>query len=117
MGDHLFETRSKLNHALSLGYGNLFDWEKAQYYSELAVFYAKQMKKEGEIKMTIVFEALINLSDLFQMMSKHTEARAIIEEAYMSVSEVHDPEHPQVLEAAGCLIIILGSIGEYYDAE
>jgi hypothetical protein len=39
------------------------------------------------------------------------------EEAYIYVSQSHDPEHPLVLEAGGELIEILFETGDYYDAE
>jgi tetratricopeptide (TPR) repeat protein len=113
---YLLEILANTDHNLSVAYTKLTDWEKAQYYCEQAVIHAKQLN-EGENKFERVYNYLYHLGDTYHTMDKLTEAKATIEEAYMLVSEVYDPEHPLVLEAGGKLVEILTSKGKYYDAE
>jgi hypothetical protein len=100
----------------SAAYLQLCDWDKAEYYCKQSIFHVKQMK-EGEIRMKKVLDALSLLGNMYQLGDKLTEAKAIMEEAYMFVNEVYDPEHPLVLDAAGELIRALGMTGDHHDAE
>jgi hypothetical protein len=47
----------------------------------------------------------------------YADAKAVLEEAYIYVSGIYDPEHPQVLETASKLIDILAMAVDFYDAE
>jgi tetratricopeptide (TPR) repeat protein len=97
-------------------YKTLNDFDKALHHCEQSVYHAKQMKG-GEKKTKKVFDILQLQGGLCAVMDKYAEAKASMEEAYMCVSEIYDPEHPLVLEAAGKLIMILGQTGDHYDAE
>jgi hypothetical protein len=69
------------------------------------------------MKIKMVYDVLSNLGQLYHTMGKVSEAKATREEAYCSISEVYDPEHPLVLEAGTRLIEILKVTKKYYDAE
>jgi tetratricopeptide (TPR) repeat protein len=114
--DCLFDLMSLTEFHLGLNYRELKDMDKALHYSEQSVYHAKQMK-EGEIKTKRVFDALNNLSETYSIVGKIAELKAVTEEAYTSVSEIYNPEHPLVLKAGGNLIEILCMTGDFYDAE
>lgn len=112
----LFDRRSTLETELSVGYTLLNDWDKVQFYCEQSVSHAKLLK-EGETKIKKVINVFNNQSDRYSQMSKIIEAKAVIEETYMYVSEMYDHEHPLVLKASSHLIQVLISTKDFYNAE
>lgn len=52
-----------------------------------------------------------------QKSMKFSESRAAYEDAYNLKAEAYDPSHPEVLEAANKLIVMLIKSNEYYDVE
>jgi hypothetical protein len=67
----------------------------------------------GEVRIDVLVRGLSTKAGIFRMMNKLADAKAAAEEAYTCVSEVHDPEHPLVLEAASTLIAILSNKGDH----
>ena len=64
-----------------------------------------------------MFEALKLSASLLRAEGKIAEAVAMIEQAYITVSEVYGPDHPTVQEAAAELIECLIQNGQYSQAE
>lgn len=111
---HLMLSTAEFNVALSLR--KLNDWDKRQHYLEQSILHGKQMT-DGESKMDRVFHSMAKLGDLFQEKGKVIEAKIIMEENYIYLSEKYDPKHPLVLKAGANLIQILALTGAFYDAE
>jgi tetratricopeptide (TPR) repeat protein len=114
--DCLYSNLALIEYNLSYNCRKLNDWDNALHYIEKSVLHAILMK-EGEIKIERLLVNLNSLGEAFHKMGKLTESKAIREEAYMHVSEIHNHEHPLVLEIGGNLIEILIATGELYDAE
>lgn len=112
----LYEAMSVTELSLGKGYKKLNDWDKVKHHQEQSLYHAKQLN-EGEYELKKVNECLCLLGDTYHLLHKLPEAKAIHEEAYIRLSEVHDPVHVLVLEAGGKLVAILLEIGNYYDAE
>jgi hypothetical protein len=76
--------------------------EKAGDHCYNALSFARQVV--GEKRTTTLYIALVNKSHLLHLQSKHIEAKGTISEAYNLMAEVHNPDHPEVLETADLLI-------------
>lgn len=92
-----------------------FLYEEAHQHCEECLSLAK--KSKGEAKTSNLFEALKLTSSLLRAEGKIAEAVVMIEQAYITVSEVHGPDHPTVQEAAAELIECLIQNGQYSQAE
>lgn len=115
--DHLFALLSEMEHRLGNAYGQLQDMDKAEHYCKLSIKHAKQITGgDNVVNIQRVFNLLSFLGTVYRVNSR-PEVKALREEAYIYVSEAYNPEHPLVLEAAGQLIMTLGDIVDYYDAE
>jgi hypothetical protein len=97
-------------------YRSLHDWNKTEHYCRQAVEHTKKLKGV-EDRLRRVFDILTNLADAYCLSDRLPQAKEIREEAYIYVSEVYNPEHPLVLQAAGKLIETLTAVGDFYDAE
>jgi hypothetical protein len=112
----LLTTVSWTEQSFSLCHTNLSDFNKAHHHCDQSIYYAKQLK-EGEEKRKWVYDTLIWKGDLYYQLCSFNVAKVAMEEAYIYVSEIYNPEHPLVLEAADKLIQALGQTHDYYDAE
>jgi hypothetical protein len=89
----------------------------AEGHCQQCLAYSRRYGLEGEKKTTNILAALKLYCTLRQKQRDYSSSVAFAEEAYNLVVEAYDPVHPQVQEAAGMLIHILISKGDYYDAE
>jgi tetratricopeptide (TPR) repeat protein len=112
----LLMLKSRTEHSLSACHANLKDFDKAHHHCDQSISYAKQMK-EGEEKRKWVYETLVSKGGLYYQMCNFNDAKVAMEEAYIYIAEIHNPEHPLVLQAADELIQTLSQTGDYYDAE
>jgi hypothetical protein len=113
---HLYHLNSVAEGNLGVGYLKQNDMDKAQHHCERSLYFAYKMK-EGEMKTERAFESLKCSSEIHHPKGKFVDTKAVMEEAYINVSRVYDPEHLLALEAAAKLIEILGLTCDYYDAE
>lgn len=92
-----------------------FLYEEAGRHCQECLALAK--KSKGDAKTANMFEALKLSTSLLRSEGRIAEAVVMIEKAYITVSEVHGPDHPTVQEAAAELIECLIQNGQYSQAE
>jgi hypothetical protein len=92
-----------------------FDLAEGHCLRSLA--YSRKYGLERELKIIMIFTALITYCSLREREGNYSDAVTFAEECYNFVVEAYDPAHPQVQEAAGKLIEILISKGDLFDAE
>jgi hypothetical protein len=112
--------RSKQNMAALTSNSNQFD--VAEGHCQRSLAYSRRYGLEGEKKITMTFTALKTYFNLRKRQGDNPDALTLAEEGYQLVEETyrdspHFGVHPQVQEAAGILINILISKGNYYVAE
>lgn len=96
-------------------YTEKFQFEEAEIHCQECSKYAR--KSHGDIRTTNVCLALRVYSCLRRFQGRFAEAVAMAEEAYITVSEAHCPEHPKVQDAAADLIDCLTLVNEFSQAE
>jgi hypothetical protein len=116
---HMIHNVSTTESNMSVAYRTMRDWKSAQYYGEQAIIHGKQLK-DKDVRTNLAYTAYTSLGDLLQVTGKFTEAKNLMEEAYVYVSEVYNPEHPLVLKAGKLLILALNRTQcseDFYNAE
>jgi tetratricopeptide (TPR) repeat protein len=113
----ILDLLSDTERRLAAFYTNIDKYEAAGNHHERALFYARRYVVEGELKTTLLFEALKGYST--QRIRQNDLAGALIyaEEAYDCVAVAYDPVHWQVQEAAGILIDCLIHMGDLDKAQ
>ena len=96
-------------------YCERFDFGKAEIHCQECLTIAK--KSNGDMRASSVSQALRVYSCLRRSQGRFEEAVSMAEEAYITVSEAHCPEHPKVQEVAADLIDCLILAGEFSQAE
>jgi hypothetical protein len=90
-------------------------WKRQSTISSF-LFRSKQLKG-GESKIRKVLEISTILRGVYNKPDRLIEAKTVLEEAYMYASEIHHPDHPLTLQAAGSLIEVYGRTGDHERAE
>jgi tetratricopeptide (TPR) repeat protein len=109
---HLSNTENQLIHChISLG-----DYDKATDYCDMALSHARLVITE-DARINLIYQTLIRKGQNLGSQSKNNEAKAVFEELYNFIVEIHYPDHPLVLTAANRMIEILITLEEYEDAE
>lgn len=92
-----------------------FDFVNAESHCQECLALAK--KSKGDIRTSSICQILRVYSCLRRSQGRCKEAVAMAEEAYITVSEAHCPEHPKVQESAAELIDCLIFAKEFSNAE
>jgi hypothetical protein len=96
---------------------NRRQFDRAEEHCQRCLAYSRLYGLEGELKVDMIFSALSSYSKLRLLQQNYPSALIFAEECYNFVVEAYDPVHPQVQEAAGILINLLITKGDFYNAE
>jgi tetratricopeptide (TPR) repeat protein len=96
-------------------YSEKFEFVKAESHCQECLILAK--KSNGDIRTSSVCQALRVYSCLRRSQGRFKDAVSMAEEAYITASEAHCPEHPKVQEVAADLIDCLILTEQFSQAE
>lgn len=121
--NQILEQLSQTERKLAINCMELRRFNESESHCQQSLEFAKLVAEGSDKKMTLLFEALLCYGELrghqywTDCDSNSKGAYDYFEEAYILVSEVYGPVHPQVQEVSVHLIGSLIKLGDFIEAE